>query len=103
MYAIIETGGKQYRVSPGETIEVEKLDVPVGEEVTFDRVLLVSDGENVRVGQPLVEGATVRARVLDQDRRRKVIVFRYRAAQRYRRKKGHRQPFTRLQIDAIEV
>ncbi len=103
MYAIFETGGKQYRVSPGETIEVEKLDVPVGEEITFDRVLLVADDEEVKVGQPWVEGATVRARVLAQDKHRKVIVFRYRPAQRYRRKKGHRQPFTRLRIDAIEA
>ncbi|HEY64358.1 MAG TPA: 50S ribosomal protein L21 [Caldilineae bacterium] len=103
MYAIIETGGKQYRVSPGQTIEVEKLEIPEGEEVTFDRVLLVSDGENVRVGQPVVEGVVVRAHVVKHDRHRKVIVFRYKAAERYRRKKGHRQPFTRLQIDAIEL
>ncbi|MCD6289406.1 MAG: 50S ribosomal protein L21 [Anaerolineae bacterium] len=103
MYAIIETGGKQYRVSPGETIEVEKLNVPVGEQVLLDRVLLVADGDDVKVGQPLVEGASVRAHVLGQDRHRKVIVFRYRAAQRYRRKKGHRQPLTRLRIDAIEL
>jgi large subunit ribosomal protein L21 len=103
MYAIFETGGKQYRVSPGETIQVEKLDVPIGETITFDRVLLVADGENVRVGQPVVEGATIRAHVLRQGKSRKVIVFRYRPKQRYRRKKGHRQPYTLLQIEAIEV
>ena len=103
MYAIFETGGKQYRVSPGETIQVEKLDVPIGETITFDRVLLVADGESVRVGQPVVEGATIRARVLRQGKSRKVIVFRYRPKQRYRRKKGHRQPYTLLQIEAIEA
>jgi large subunit ribosomal protein L21 len=90
-------------VSPGETIQVEKLDVPIGETITFDRVLLVADGENVRVGQPVVEGATIRAHVLRQGKSRKVIVFRYRPKQRYRRKKGHRQPYTLLQIEAIEV
>ncbi|GAB4519175.1 MAG: 50S ribosomal protein L21 [Anaerolineae bacterium] len=103
MYAIIETGGKQYRVSPGDVIDIEKLDVPVGEKVDFDRVLLVKDGEAVKVGQPLVDGAVVRGEVLAQRRHRKVIVFRYKAAQRYRRKKGHRQPYTQVRIEAIEA
>ncbi len=103
MYAIFETGGRQYRVSPGETIQVEKLNVPVGETITFDRVLLVADGENIRVGQPVVEGATIRAHVLGQRKYRKVIVFRYKPKQRYRRKKGHRQPYTLLRIEAIEA
>ncbi len=103
MYAIIEAGSRQYRVSPGQMIEVEKLDAPVGESIVFDRVLLVADDEMVKVGQPLVDGAMVRARVLGQQRYRKVTVFRYKAAERLRRKKGHRQPFTRLRIDAIEV
>lgn len=103
MYAIFETGGKQYRVSPGETIQVEKLDIPVGETITFDRVLLVADGENVRVGRPVVEGAMIRAHVLGQGKSRKVIVFRYKPKQRYRRKKGHRQPYTLLRIEAIEA
>ena len=103
VFAIIETGGKQYRVSEGETIEVEKLDVPVGEKVTLDRVLMVGDGEAMRVGQPLVEGAQVRARVVDQRLGRKVIVFKYKPKIRYRRKTGHRQSLTRLQIEEILV
>jgi large subunit ribosomal protein L21 len=101
VYAVVESGGKQYRVAVGETVDVEKLSAEVGETVTLDRVLLVGDDEGVRVGQPTVEGAQVRAMVVDQDRHRKVIVFKYRNKNRYRRKTGHRQPFTRLQIEEI--
>ncbi len=103
MFAIIETGGKQYRVAEGEVIEVEKLAVPVGETVTLDRVLMVGDGERTQVGRPLVEGARVEARVVDQDRGRKIIVFKYKPKIRYRRKTGHRQSFTRLHIERITV
>ena len=101
MFAIVETGGKQYRVTEGEIIEVEKLAAPVGETVTLDRVLMIGDGEQTRIGRPLVEGARVQAKVVDQDRGRKLIIFKYKPKIRYRRKAGHRQSFTRLQIERI--
>ncbi len=101
MFAIIETGGKQYRVAEGQIIEVEKLSAPVGETVTLDRVLMVTDESQTRVGRPLVEGVQVQAKVLDQDRRRKIIVFKYKPKIRYRRKTGHRQSVTRLKIERI--
>ena len=103
VFAVVETGGKQYRVSPGDEIDVERLPGELGQEVTLDRVLLVADGENVQVGRPLVADAKVSATVVEQGRRRKVIVFKYRPRKRYRRKKGHRQYYTRLLIDEIEA
>jgi len=103
MYAIVETGGKQYRVQPGQTIEVEKLPAMVGDNVTLERVLLVADGDRVTVGQPTVEGAAVQATVVGEGKARKVIIFKYLPRHRYRRKKGHRQLFTRLKIDSIEL
>ncbi len=101
MYAIIRTGGKQYRVSPGDSIEVEKLPLEVGETVELDQVLLVTDGAGIQVGQPLVAGARVRATVTRQALGRKVIVFKYKNKNRYRRTRGHRQQQTRLRIDEI--
>ncbi|HHW15101.1 MAG TPA: 50S ribosomal protein L21 [Firmicutes bacterium] len=103
MYAIIETGGKQYRVSEGETVAVEKLDAQKGESVTFDRVLLVADGEKVSVGQPYVEGAKAVGKVLAQDKARKILVFRYKAKKNVRKRFGHRQPFTRVLIEQISA
>ena len=103
MYAVIETGGKQYKVAEGQTIEVEKLPAEVGETVELDRVLLLVDDEKVVTGNPTVKGAVVSATVVGQDRRRKVIVFKYKTRVRYRRKKGHRQAFTRLRIGEIRV
>lgn len=103
MYVVIETGGKQYKVQEGQFVDVEKLPQAVGETVELDRVLLVADGEQVQVGQPTVEGAKVLATVARQGKRRKVIIFKYRPRKRYRRKKGHRQPFTRLRVDKIVV
>ncbi|MBC8446318.1 MAG: 50S ribosomal protein L21 [Chloroflexi bacterium] len=103
MYAIVETGGKQYRVQPGQTIDVEKLPAVVGDNVTLERVLLVADGEQVTVGQPTVEGAAVQATVVAEGKARKVIIYKYLPRHRYRRKKGHRQLFTRLKIDSIEL
>jgi large subunit ribosomal protein L21 len=103
MYAVVRTGGKQYRVAPGEWLEVEKLAGEVGEQVALGEVLLVHDGSEAVVGQPIVEGAKVLATVKAQHKGRKVIVFKYRPKQRYRRKRGHRQQLTRLQIDAIEM
>lgn len=103
MYAVIETGGKQYKVQEGQFVDVEKLPQAVGETVELDRVLLVADGEQVQVGQPTVEGAKVLTTVTRQGKHRKVIIFKYRPRKRYRRKKGHRQPFTRLRVDKIVV
>lgn len=101
MYAVIETGGKQYRVAPGDVIRVEKLDAEAGDEVTLDRVLLVSDENGLKVGKPLVEGANVRATVTQVGKGRKIIVFKYKRKKNYRRKYGHRQPFTELKIESI--
>jgi large subunit ribosomal protein L21 len=101
MYAVVKTGGKQYRVSPGDSIEVEKLPHDVGAQVDLDQVLLVVNGSGTKVGQPLVEGAKVKATVTRQAKGPKVIVFKYRSSSRYRRKRGHRQQYTRLRIDEI--
>jgi len=103
VYAVVETGGKQYKVSVGETIDVERLPFEIGEKIELDRVLLVADGEEVRVGQPTVEGARVLATVTDHGKCRKVIIFKYMPKERYRRKKGHRQFHTQLKIEQIIV
>jgi large subunit ribosomal protein L21 len=103
IYAVVETGGKQYRVSPGETIDVEKLAVE-GDSVELDRVHLVVDGDKVSVGRPVVQGAKVVAGVVEQQGKgAKVIVFKYKPKVRYRVMRGHRQPFTRLVIKEIVV
>ena len=103
MYAVIKTGGKQYRVGKGDTLRVEKLEGKVGDAVTFDQVLLVNgDGEgSLKVGRPLVAGATVQAKIVTQDLGPKVIIFKFRRRKNYRRHRGHRQPFTALQITDI--
>ncbi len=101
MYAVIESGGKQYQVSSGMVIDVEKLPVEPGKEVEIDRVLMVVDGEKVKIGRPFVEGARVRALVQEHFKGPKIIVFKYRPKKRYRRKKGHRQIYTRLLIKEI--
>ena len=103
MYAVVETGGKQYKVNVGQVIQIEKLPAEAGDLVELDRVLMVSDGENVQVGTPLVEGAKVSAKVLDQVKGRKAVIFKYIPKQRYRRKKGHRQQLTKLRIEEIIV
>ena len=103
MYAVVETSGKQYKVSAGEIVEVDKVSLEAGEKIELDRVLLVADGEDVRVGQPTVAGAKVLATVTDHVKGPKLIIFKYRPRQRYRRKKGHRQTYTRLTIDEIVV
>lgn len=102
MFAVVETGGKQYTATPGGFIEVEKLAGEKGEQITLDRVLLVADGENVTVGQPFIQGATVVTTVALQARRRKVLHFHYVPKKRQRKKTGHRQPFTRLRIESIQ-
>ncbi len=101
MYAVIRTGGKQYRVSPGDTIDVEKLPYDVGESLELDEVLLVANGSQAEIGRPTVKGAKVKATVTRQARGRKVVIYKYRPSKRYRRKKGHRQHYTRLRIDEI--
>jgi len=100
-YAIIETGGKQYKVSEGQTINVERLEAEVGGSVQLDKVLLLAEGDNVTVGKPLVEGARVMATVKENGREKKVIVFKFKAKVRERKKNGHRQGFTSLSIDKI--
>ena len=102
MYAIIATGGKQYKVSEGDIINVEKLGVEAGETVTFDQVLAVSDNE-MKVGKPLVEGATVTASVVENGRGKKVIVYKYKRKTGYHKKNGHRQAYTKVKIDKINA
>jgi large subunit ribosomal protein L21 len=102
-YAIVEDGGKQYKAVEGRTIEVDYFASEPGEQVDLERVLLVSDGENVTVGVPLVQGAMVKATVLSQVKGPKIIVFKYKPKKRYRVKTGHRQKYTRLQIDSIDL
>lgn len=101
MYAIIETGGKQLKVEEGQTIYVEKLNASDGETVTFDKVLFVG-GENTKVGAPFVEGATVTGKVEKHGRQKKIIVFKYKAKKNYRKKQGHRQPYTKVTIEKIQ-
>ena len=104
MHAIIETGGKQYRVSEGDTLFIEKLaDVDAGKEVSFDRVLAVFDGENTVLGAPTVDGAAVRAEVVKNGKAKKIIVFKFKRRKNYKRKQGHRQPYTQVKITAITV
>jgi large subunit ribosomal protein L21 len=103
MYAVIKTGGKQYRVAPGDKLRVEKLAGNVGESITFAEVLMIGakDDGAVSIGQPLVKGAKVEAKIVAQDRAKKIIVFKFRRRKNYRRKAGHRQPFTALEITGI--
>ncbi|MCL2397979.1 MAG: 50S ribosomal protein L21 [Defluviitaleaceae bacterium] len=101
MYAIVETGGKQYNVKPGDIIYVEKLEADLGDSISLDKVLLISGEDTPRIGAPLVEGASVTASVLAQGKEEKVIVYKYKSKKGYHKKKGHRQPFTRLRIEAI--
>jgi large subunit ribosomal protein L21 len=103
MYAIIETGGKQVKANLGEVIYVEKLDAQEGETFTFDKVLLVSDEDKLTVGSPFVKGATVTAKVEKQGKAKKIIVFHYRAKKNERKKQGHRQRYTKLVVEAINL
>ncbi|MFH2009974.1 MAG: 50S ribosomal protein L21 [bacterium] len=99
MFAVLKSGGKQYKVSKGDTIQVEKLAGEVGDEVELSSILMVVDDENnVQVGRPLVDGASVKAEIVGQDRLPKIIVFKMKRRKNYRRKAGHRQPFTALKI-----
>lgn len=103
MYAVIETGGKQYRVEKDSVLYIEKLDVEVGDTVTFDKVLLVKNGDETKVGSPLVESARVTGKVVKHGKGKKIIVFKYKPKKNYKRKKGHRQPFTQVVIQNIEA
>ncbi len=103
MYAVIRTGGKQYRVAAGDTVEVEKLDGAVGDSISIDDVLLVAAGDTVQVGTPTVAGASVSAKITGQYRGNKIMVFKYRPKKRIRVRKGHRQYLTRLQIVSINA
>jgi large subunit ribosomal protein L21 len=102
MYAVIKTGGKQYRVSQGDKVRVEKLPGNVGDTVTLSEVLMLG-GDSVKIGTPLVSGAKVEAKITAQDRDKKIIVFKFRRRKNYRRKNGHRQPFTALEITGIKA
>jgi len=103
MYAVIKTGGKQYRVSSGEKLKVEQLAADVGSQITIDQVLLVADGEKVSIGQPLVAGAKVEATVVNHGRADKVHIFKLRRRKHYKKQQGHRQNFTEIQVDKISV
>ena len=103
MYAIIKTGGKQYKVSEGDLVRVEKLAYEVGETVDFDQVLLVSNDGELKVGSPLVEGAKVSATVEDQNKDKIIVVYKYKPKKQYRKKHGHRQPYTLVKINSISL
>lgn len=102
MYAIIETGGKQYRVKNGDQIAVEKLGIADGEKVVFDKVLVVGEGADAKVGTPYVEGSTVEGKVVENGKGKKVVIFKYKAKKDYRKKQGHRQPYTLVEITSID-
>ncbi len=103
MYAIIETGGKQYRVQEGDTLYIEKLDVNAGEAVEFNKVLAVSKDGSLSFGSPVVEGATVKASVVENGKAKKVVIFKYKRKKDFRKKQGHRQPFTKVKIESISL
>jgi large subunit ribosomal protein L21 len=103
MLAVIQTGGKQYLVIPGQKLRIEKLEIKEGDEVVFDKVLLVEKSNKIEIGTPYIEGAKVTAKLLRQAKAKKVIVFKYKAKKRYHKKKGHRQPFTEVEIKGIDL
>jgi len=102
MYAIFQACGRQYRAEPGRIVKLEKLSGSVGEEVTLDRVFLVGEGDEIKVGQPLVDGVTVRGRIVEQGRERKIVVFKHKRRKDYRKKQGHRQSYTAVLVEGIE-
>lgn len=103
MYAVIKTGGRQYKVEPGQIIRIGKLQAQVGENVTLSEVLLVKDGDSLKAGAPLLEGATVEATVLTHDRDKKIIVFKKKRRQGYQKTQGHRQDYTEIKVTAINA
>jgi len=102
MYAVIRTGGKQYRVTEGQTLQVEKLAGTAGDAISFDEVLLVGGSDTPKVGRPLVNGASVKAQIMGEERGEKLVVFKFRRRKNYRRKTGHRQTYTRVRITGIQ-
>ena len=103
MYAVIKTGGKQYRVAAGEKLKIEQIPAEVGAEITLDQILMVGEGESVKVGAPLVSGASVKATVLSQGRHKKVTIFKMRRRKHYQKHQGHRQNYTEIRIDGISA
>ncbi len=103
MYAIVQTGGKQYKVKSGDTVRVERLEGDVGSKVTLDQVLAAGEGDGLKYGAPFVSGASVTAKIVEQHRTRKVVVFKYKRRKGYRVKRGHRQHYTALRIEDIKV
>lgn len=101
MYAVIKTGGKQYRVSPGQKLKVEQIPADIGQEITLDQVLSVGEGDQLKIGTPLVDGAVVKATVLAQGRHQKVKIFKMRRRKHYQKRQGHRQNYTELRIEAV--
>ncbi len=102
MYAIVDSGGKQYKVKEGDILKVEKLTGEVGDNISFDKILMFSDDEDVNIGTPLLEDVTVNGHIVEQGKAKKIIVFKYKRRKRYRRKQGHRQQFTAVKIDSIK-
>jgi large subunit ribosomal protein L21 len=103
MYAVVTSGGKQYKVEEGETLKVEKIPGDVGSSVKFDRVLMIADGDTVSIGQPVLDDALVEGHIVEQGKSKKVIVFKYKRRKRYHRKHGHRQQYTAVKIDSIQA
>ena len=103
MYAIVKTGGKQYKIHEGDIIRVEKIEGNIGNLVSFDQVLMFSDGENTSIGKPVLDNVAVKGHIVEQGKEKKIIVFKYKRRKRYRRKQGHRQQFTAIKIDQIEA
>lgn len=103
MYAVVKSGGRQYKVEPGQVVRVDKLEAQVGETVSLNQVLLVKDGDSLKAGAPLLDGVTVSATVVEQDRGKKIIVFKKKRRQGYQKKQGHRQDYTALKINAINT
>jgi large subunit ribosomal protein L21 len=103
MYAIVDSGGKQYKVKEGDILKVEKLAGEVGDNISFDKILMFSDDENVNIGTPLLEDVAVNGHIVEQGKAKKIIVFKYKRRKRYRRKQGHRQQFTAVKIDNIKT
>lgn len=103
MYAVVKAGGRQVRVEPGQTVRVDKMEAETGQAITLDQVLLVKDGDQLKAGAPLLEGATVTATVVEQGRAKKIIVFKKKRRQGYQKKQGHRQDYTALKITAINL
>jgi large subunit ribosomal protein L21 len=103
MYAVVATGGKQYKVHAGEVLRVEKLSGNIGDPVSFDQVLMLSDGDQLKIGRPVLNGAVVSGQIVEQDKNKKILIWKFKRRKRYRRKNGHRQPFTAVMIDRIEA